>query len=88
MFLSNESSSISPLNSKKSFAVFVACCTIVLIECAETKYLDRMGVDIPEAALNVALQEKTYYNLVERLNAMLSYVLNAFLFVTHAAHAL
>lgn len=32
-----------------------------------------MGVDIPEAALNVALQEKTYYDLVERLNAMLSY---------------
>jgi dynein heavy chain len=37
----------------------------------ETKYLDRMGLSIPEVALNVALQEKKYYNLVERLNAML-----------------
>lgn len=38
----------------------------------ETKYLDRMGLPIPEVALNVALQEKKYYNLVERLNAMLT----------------
>lgn len=38
----------------------------------ETKYLDRMGLPIPEVALNVALQEKKYYDLCEKLNAMLS----------------
>ena len=38
----------------------------------ETRYLDRMGLDIPELARNVALQEKKYYQLVEMLSAMLS----------------
>ena len=37
----------------------------------ETRYLDRMGLDIPELARNVALQEKKYYELVEKLSAML-----------------
>ncbi|KAJ2996626.1 Dynein heavy chain 10, axonemal [Globomyces sp. JEL0801] len=37
----------------------------------ETKYLDKMGFSVPEAALNVALQEEKYYNLVENLNLML-----------------
>jgi dynein heavy chain len=38
----------------------------------ESRYLDRMGFVIPEAALNVALQEEKYYNLVESLQAMLN----------------
>jgi len=38
----------------------------------ETRYLDRMGLDIPELARNVALQEKKYYELVEKLSAMLA----------------
>ncbi|KAJ3299892.1 Dynein heavy chain 10, axonemal [Borealophlyctis nickersoniae] len=37
----------------------------------ETKYLDRMGFLVPEAALNVALQEEKYYTFVENLNSML-----------------
>ena len=37
----------------------------------ESKYLDKIGFTIPEAALNVALQEDKYYNLVENLNSML-----------------
>lgn len=38
----------------------------------ETKYLDRMGLPVPEVAVNLALQEKKYYSLVGRLNAMLT----------------
>ncbi|KAJ3321068.1 Dynein heavy chain 10, axonemal [Boothiomyces sp. JEL0866] len=37
----------------------------------ETKYLDKMSLSVPEAALNVALQEEKYYNLVENLNTMI-----------------
>ncbi|KAI8922930.1 hypothetical protein BC831DRAFT_55734 [Entophlyctis helioformis] len=37
----------------------------------ETKYLDKMNFMVPEAALNVALQEEKYYYLVENLNSML-----------------
>lgn len=37
----------------------------------ETKYLDKMGFNIPEAALNIALQEDKYFNYVENLNSML-----------------
>lgn len=38
----------------------------------ETRYLDRMGLELPELARNVALQEKKYYELVEKLSAMLA----------------
>ncbi|TPX37396.1 hypothetical protein SeMB42_g06902, partial [Synchytrium endobioticum] len=38
----------------------------------ETKCLDRMGFEVPEAAMNVALQEEKYYNYVESLSAMLT----------------
>jgi dynein heavy chain len=38
----------------------------------ETRYLDRMGLPIPTVALDVALQERKYYNLFEQLNAMLT----------------
>lgn len=37
----------------------------------ETKYLDKMNLQVPEAALNVTLQEEKYYNLVESLNSMI-----------------
>eukprot|EP01083_Nonionella_stella_P016331 45634_1 len=43
----------------------------LLVLIRETKYLDRMGFDIPPEAMNVALQEDKYYESVERLNAML-----------------
>ncbi|KAJ3018931.1 Dynein heavy chain 10, axonemal [Thoreauomyces humboldtii] len=38
----------------------------------ETKYLDKMGLVVPEAALNVALQEDKYYTYVENLGSMLN----------------
>ncbi|RKO94122.1 dynein heavy chain and region D6 of dynein motor-domain-containing protein [Blyttiomyces helicus] len=38
----------------------------------ETKYLDKMGFAVPEAALNVALQEEKYYTFVENINTMLN----------------
>ncbi|TPX63919.1 hypothetical protein SpCBS45565_g06282 [Spizellomyces sp. 'palustris'] len=38
----------------------------------ETKYLDKMGLTVPEVALNVALQEEKYYTFVENLNTMLN----------------
>ncbi|KAI9102678.1 dynein heavy chain and region D6 of dynein motor-domain-containing protein [Phlyctochytrium arcticum] len=38
----------------------------------ETKYLDKMGLVVPEAALNVALQDEKYYTYVENLNTMLN----------------
>ncbi|KAI8825885.1 dynein heavy chain and region D6 of dynein motor-domain-containing protein [Fimicolochytrium jonesii] len=38
----------------------------------ETKYLDKMGLVVPEAALNVALQEDKYHTYVENLNSMLN----------------
>ncbi|KAI9009714.1 dynein heavy chain and region D6 of dynein motor-domain-containing protein [Gaertneriomyces semiglobifer] len=38
----------------------------------ETKYLDKMGLAVPESALNVALQEEKYYTYVENLNTMLN----------------
>ncbi|KAI8847268.1 dynein heavy chain and region D6 of dynein motor-domain-containing protein [Chytridium lagenaria] len=38
----------------------------------ETKYLDKMGFLVPEAALNVALQDEKYYTYVENLNSMLA----------------
>jgi dynein heavy chain len=37
----------------------------------ETKYLDTMNLSVPEAALNITLQEEKYFNLVESLNLML-----------------
>lgn len=37
----------------------------------ETKYLDKMGFMVPEAAMNVALQEAKYYSYEESLNSML-----------------
>lgn len=37
----------------------------------ETRYLDRMGFDIPAAALNVTLQERKYHECVEGLRSML-----------------
>lgn len=37
----------------------------------ETKYLDKMNLAVPEAAMNVALQEEKYYFLVENLKTML-----------------
>ncbi|KAJ3144485.1 Dynein heavy chain 10, axonemal [Geranomyces variabilis] len=38
----------------------------------ETKYLDKMGLVVPEAALNVALQEDKYYTYIENLSSMLT----------------
>ena len=38
----------------------------------ETKYLDRMGYKVPEAALNVALQEDKYHGFVRALQQTLS----------------
>eukprot|EP00947_MAST-08B_sp_MAST-8B-sp1_P000067 g67.t1 len=37
----------------------------------ESKYLDRMGFEIPETALNVTLQENKYHMYVQHLNMML-----------------
>ena len=37
----------------------------------ETRYLDRLGVDIPAVARSVALQERKYYALCEQLQAVL-----------------
>lgn len=37
----------------------------------ETKYLDNMSLSVPEAALNVTLQEEKYHILVENLNSMI-----------------
>ncbi|KAJ3328734.1 Dynein heavy chain 10, axonemal, partial [Blyttiomyces sp. JEL0837] len=37
----------------------------------ETKYLDKMGLVVPEAALNVSLQDEKYYAYVESLKSML-----------------
>ena len=37
----------------------------------ETRYLDRLGVDIPPVARSVALQERKYYALCEQLQAVL-----------------
>ena len=37
----------------------------------ETKYLDRMGFKVPEAALNVALQESAYHGHVQQLKIVL-----------------
>ena len=37
----------------------------------ETRYLDRMGFNIPEIALNVTLQEEKYYSCTDGLANML-----------------
>jgi dynein heavy chain len=37
----------------------------------ESKYLDRMGFEVPESALNVTLQESKYHQFVDQLNMML-----------------
>lgn len=37
----------------------------------EAKYLDRLGFTVPDAALNIALQEDKYHALVEGLKEML-----------------
>jgi len=39
----------------------------------EAKYLDRMGLPVPENALNVALQEEKYHEYVENLKIMLGH---------------
>jgi dynein heavy chain, axonemal len=39
----------------------------------EAKYLDRMGLTVPENALNVALQEEKYIEYVEGLKVMLAH---------------
>ena len=39
----------------------------------EAKYLDRMGLPVPENALNVALQEEKYIEFVEGLKVMLAH---------------
>jgi dynein heavy chain len=38
----------------------------------ESKYLDRMGFPVPEAALNVTIQEDKYHHYIMDLNTMLS----------------
>lgn len=38
----------------------------------ETRYLERMGISIPDAALNVTLQESGYYSNMERLESALA----------------
>jgi dynein heavy chain len=38
----------------------------------ETNYLDKMNLSVPEAALNVTLQEEKYFNLISSLNQMIS----------------
>ena len=38
----------------------------------ETRYLDRMGFEVPDIALNTTLQEDKYYTLRERISAMLA----------------
>ncbi|CAM9407606.1 unnamed protein product, partial [Ectocarpus sp. 12 AP-2014] len=37
----------------------------------ESKYLDRMGFQVPEAALNVALQEDKYHKYIQDMHLML-----------------
>lgn len=37
----------------------------------ETKYLDRLGLQVPNSALNIALQEDKYFEYVEQLSLML-----------------
>jgi dynein heavy chain len=39
----------------------------------EAKYLDRMGLPVPENALNVALQEEKYHEYIESLRVMLNH---------------
>ena len=37
----------------------------------ETKYLDAMGFQLPEVALNVALQDEKYRSYIENISLML-----------------
>lgn len=37
----------------------------------ETKCLDKMGLEVPEIALNVALQDQNFRSCIEDLNSML-----------------
>ena len=39
----------------------------------ESKYLDRMGFEIPETALNVTLQESKYVDVVSSTSSFPSY---------------
>jgi dynein heavy chain, axonemal len=42
----------------------------------ESKYLDRLGYQVPEAALNVTLQEDKFHRYVQDINLMLKYYEN------------
>ncbi|KXS21993.1 hypothetical protein M427DRAFT_494431 [Gonapodya prolifera JEL478] len=44
----------------------------LLVTMRETKYLDKLGFAVPEAALNIVLQEEKYYMYIEQLNAMVN----------------
>ena len=39
----------------------------------ETKCLDKMGFEVPEIALNVALQDQNFQSCIEELNNMLEH---------------
>ena len=57
----------------------------------ETRYLDRMGFNIPEIALNVTLQEEKYYSCTDGLANMLEQyyqVTAALLLQAHPEHVL
>jgi dynein heavy chain len=43
----------------------------LLMVMRESKYLDRMGFEVPEAALNVTLQEDKFHHYVQELETML-----------------
>ena len=59
---------VSPYKRRKIIINFSSELTALI---RETKYLDRMGINVPEIARNVALQETKYYHLQEELNSML-----------------
>ena len=44
----------------------------------ETKYLDAMGFQLPEIALNVALQDEKYRSYIENISIMLQVHLNLY----------
>lgn len=45
----------------------------LIIVIRESKYLDRLGFDIPESALNVTLQEEKYHQHIQELTLMLKH---------------
>lgn len=64
-----ESVSVSPMLRACRVSVNFSMQLIKLIR--ETRYLDRMGFNIPEIALNVTLQEEKYYSCTDGLANML-----------------